>query len=186
MKKKVLLFILLLLVAHLACLQAQPQNTGKNIIKSNFLSLPFSTWNLQYERLFAKKSVQLSVAYINDFNFIETRMSGTYLTVDYKIYLNVPQKGFKNYIAPYIRYENIYFEDDPDAIRVNTVGGGFLYGWMIYFFKTDWLVLDLYGGVNYIPKTYTLEKGMAPPNIDLPITLFGVGGRFGASLGVRF
>ncbi len=178
------IFILALELVFIINIQAQ--EVRRNVVTTNMLNFLFNTQDIQYERRFEKRALRLSVAYTDNHYFLNTIMDGWMTTLDYKIYINPGQVGYKSYVAPYLRFQNMYFEGPVDAVRVNTLGGGVLYGRVFRLFRLDWLTLDLHGGINYIPEGYKLLAGSSPPNIDLPLTSYKVGGRFGLSLGVAF
>lgn len=168
---------------------AQPTNEidaaiKRHQIKTNPAILFLPVWNLNYEfRATENKAVQLGVSFLDQANFIDTEMNGAIITFDYKYYLR-KRRNRRGYLQPYLRYQNIEYAGNGDTITQNKIGGGVSAGRV--YEVTEWLVLDLSLGFNFIPTGYKTLETDGEIDVVLPPTLYGFGPRIGVLIGVTF
>ena len=153
-------------------------------IKINPIILSFKAWNIGYEYTDLEKNwgLQLNAIAFGDGFFIDTRMTGIQITIDYKRCF--PNK--KTYFAPFLRYQNMEFEDFSGTISHKHPGIGLIVGKVFHPFNIRWWSVDMYAGINHISRRYEIVEGEEPIDIDVPVTIYGTGPRFGITTGINF
>lgn len=179
---KKIIFILLVLGMQSFCGSVAFSQTHD--IKVNPLILSFKAWNISYQYKSATKkwALQYNSILFDDGFFIDTEIKGMQFTLDYKRYF----PNDKTYIAPFIRYQNVTFEDNEETLRHAHPGFGFIVGKEFHPFRAKGWIMDAYIGVNHISREYEIIEGNAPVLIDVPGTMYGTFLRIGVTTGVRF
>ncbi len=180
------LFVLVLILSGVRC-PAQGLNTVN--VKTNSLSYFFRTWNVAVDVPVGKRiSTQATFTKLNMVTFIDTEIDGFILTADFKYYLISKTKKNRlitTYISPYLKFEDLFFENEFDERALKTLGGGLMIGKHIEPKRQDWFILDLFIGPNYIPKNMKVIKDNGNPDFPIPTTLYSLGLRFGIMLGLK-
>ncbi|MCX6256394.1 MAG: DUF3575 domain-containing protein [Bacteroidia bacterium] len=162
----------------------ESKSTRKNLIKINYLALPFKTINLSYERLLSNYlSIQIQGYYlfgsIREFDY---KVSDWYnFTPEIRIYIKGnASRGF--FIAPYYQLNQNYNENERSSTRwgylfnANVVGLCTGYQWI----KWKNFNIDLYGGAGI--QFWTTNK----PSWDPPVSGTDPAFRFGSTIGYAF
>ena len=188
MLKRIILAILFGVFYHFG--EAQEISKKKEFqVKTNTLALPFQAWNINIEkRLNDRISLQFSPTVINDTYLLDIVKAKGYLFVtDLKVYDK--RKGKSNrYWSVFLKYQSFEFEDSDAKIKETGPGIGVIIGKLIKFHKIPWLIVDLYGGINYVANHSELINAIDSNNyqVPVPVTLDGLGYRAGVSIGVQF
>lgn len=155
-----------------------------NVFKVNMLSPLVRTGSVFYERkLSEKSSAQIGLAYTG-FNRESVKINGLVITPEYRLYLSESKSALEGfYIGPYLRYQNLKFEDDfENKATLNSFGGGVLAGHQWIF--SNIVSLDIFLGPNYNAGDIKVSQGS--DDIDVPSNVRGFGLRFGVTLGITF
>jgi hypothetical protein len=179
MKKLVLAMSFL---AALCSAKAQDDETGKNAIKINPLSVFVATANISYERVTAEKqSFQLGVFYTG-VKLSGTKYRGFGITPEYRFYVGRDKQAMEGiYLAPFLRYQHINMEynESIDKVTYSSIGGGALLGWETTM--DDLFVIDLFIGPAYNSSTAKGYEG-----VDVASNFKGFTVRAGINFGFRF
>lgn len=158
-------------------------STHKNVIKVNYLVLPFKTIHLSYERVCSHYlSFQLQGYYLfGSIGAGDDKISNWYdFTPEVRIYLKgkAPQ-GF--FMGPYYQLYQYHEERKMDlkpAFLNNTNAVGLCIGYQCLKWKN--FTIDLYGGAGV--QFWTTNK----PSWDTPVSGTSPSVRFGSTIGYAF
>jgi hypothetical protein len=164
--------------------QNKSESTYKNIIKVNYLVLPFKAIHLSYERLINNYlSVQIQGYYLfGSVSAGDDKISNWYgFTPELRIYVKgKAPRGF--FMSPYYQHYQFHEESKRNNLRpsflqnTNAVGLCAGYQWL----KWKKINIDLYGGVGV--QFWTTNK----PSWDPPVSGTGLSIRFGSTIGYTF
>jgi hypothetical protein len=177
------MFTMLLVLLVSACI-SYAQQSPKNAIKINPLSLLVKTGNVSYERAVGKKqSVQVG-AFYSSLSLGDLNYQGYGVTPEFRFYINSANTLNGMYVAPFGRYQNfsLHTKGSSDKAIFTTVGGGATMGW-----QKSWesgFLLNLFAGPSF--NEVTFKNKTQQDDYDLKAGMKGFGIRSGISLGFTF
>jgi hypothetical protein len=151
-KKTILL--LCVLVHQLSV--AQPDSSGKNILKMKLLGYAIGSVKVQYERILSKKqSVTVEAGIFRSlplvYDITYNLQTGMEYSAEYRYYFRAAPRGF--YAAPFISY----FSFGQSIEAASFAGGGLLAGAQWVF--EDFITLDLDFGAGLYRERYQYFEG---------------------------
>lgn len=181
MKRLLLVAVLFAAVSHV---NAQ-ENSARNAVKLNPLSLIFATGNVSYERAIARnQSVQLGIFY-SGMSISDIKYSGLGITPEYRFYFGGKREALNGvYAAPFVRYQHFSLKDkkNTNETTYSSFGGGATLGW-----QKKWnsgFVLDLFAGPSI--NSGKFKNDSDEDQFDLSSGVDGFGVRTGITLGFAF
>lgn len=177
---KRILSLALVLCLTLPLFAQEVNESEKNVLKVNTLSLIVGTGSIFYERHITDNTAgQMGVAFLN-YKFEEVGFSGLILTPEFKYY---PKGNACNgfYLAPYLRYQNFSAKSGEDKGTYTNFGGGLAFGrqWIM----GSGFTMDLFFGAHYGNGNFKIESGTE----EIGTAMFdGIKTRMGFALGFAF
>lgn len=179
--KKVLAIALLITIVT----GAAAQNTNKNAIKLNPLSLALMTGNVSYERAINhNQSIQLGGFY-SGVSVGGLSYSGFGITPEYRIYFAGAKEALNGvYAAPFVRYQSFNLTEKESDMKTSfsSIGGGATIGWQ-KMWKSGF-TLDIFAGPSY--NSGKFKNDSDEEQFDLSFGMNGIGVRTGLTLGFGF
>ena len=180
MKKTVIILLAILFTVPAFPQDESEPETYNNVIKANTLTLIIATGSIFYERRLTDiTAAQLGVGFMG-YKIEETKLSGLFLTPEFKFYIRKNAlDGF--FMAPYLRYMNLSYDNDNGDGALRNFGGGISFGRQWIFKKG--LALELFFGGHYGDSSFKITRGEEPADLK---NMEGFRTRIGFCIGFAF
>lgn len=164
---------------------AGAQNSNKNALKMNPVSLLVKTGNIAYERAVSPKtSVQLG-AFYSGVSLESFKYAGWGATPEVRFYMGKRSQALNGaYVAPFARYQNFAIRDEELKTKgsFTTMGGGVVVGYQRAW--SSGFTLDLFAGPSASKISFNDDAEEA--DFEVSGAFKGVGLRTGITLGFSF